>query len=253
MEPGPDLWHALNVYQLGALLHDLIMREPLFQVEYLKSTENRYRFAWIIATADPNVQADDVDRDLMWMARRALDKNWQRRSVLKLEDFLADSAVHKANALRVLGVAIDRGSLQQIDDLTVRLQRVTEIADILNTAFTQHLRTNGVTANHDVRPGRHDTSKLIVFQWNAPAELEPPQRIELQIELQLFSQGTAHRFGASVKLEIQQANQGKSVNMALPELDDDAGVAQRLLGDVVDTFEQLAMDITRGDDNTGEE
>ncbi len=66
LEPGPELWHALNVYQLGALLHDLIMREPLFQSEYLKSTENRYRFAWIVAMVDPNVNADDTDRDLVF-------------------------------------------------------------------------------------------------------------------------------------------------------------------------------------------
>ena len=73
-EPGNDLWHALNVYQLGALLHDLIVREPLFEAEYLKSAENRYRFAWVVAMVDPVVQADDVDRDLILTACRALDK-----------------------------------------------------------------------------------------------------------------------------------------------------------------------------------
>lgn len=253
LEPGPDLWHALNIYQLGALLHDLIMQEPLFQTEYLNSTDNRYRFAWIIATIDPNIQADDVDRDLALMARRALDKNWQRRSALKLEEFLADSAVHKANALQVLGIAINRTSFQKMDDLAVRYQRVTEIAGVLNAAFTEHLRTNGVTAYHDVRPGRHDTSKLIMFWWNAPPELDTPQRIELQVELQLFPQGNVNRFGVNVKLEIQQANQGKSVNMTLPELDDDAPAAQRLLGNVIGAFEQLAMEITRSNDNAGEE
>lgn len=247
LEPGPNLWHALNVYQLGALLHDLIMREPLFQAEYLKSTENRYRFAWIVATVDPDVHADDADRDLMLTARRALDKNWRRRSVLTLESFLADAAVHKARALQVLGVAIDRGSIQETDDLTARLQRVREIAGDLKDAFTEHLRKNGVTAYHDVRPGPHDTSKLVLFQWNAPAELDTPQRVELQVELQLLAQGNVHRFSVSVKLDIQQNNQGRSVSMVLPELSDDAGVGQRLLGNVVDAFGQLAMDITRGD------
>ncbi len=253
LEPGPELWHAVNVYQLGALLHDLIMREPLFQAEYLKSTENRYRFAWIVATVDPNVHADDADRDLMLTARRALDKNWHRRSALTLEGFLADAAVHRATALQVLGVALDRGSLQETDDLTVRLQRVREVAGDLKDAFTEHLRKNGVTAYHDVRPGPHDTSKLIVFHWNAPAELDTPQRIELQVELQLLAQGNVHRFGVSVKLDIQQDNQSRSVSMVLPELQDDAGVGQRLLGNVVDTFGQLAIDITRGDARAGED
>jgi serine/threonine protein kinase len=254
IEPGPELWHALNVYQLGALLHDLIMREPLFQAEYLKSHEsNRYRFAWIVATVDPAVQADDADRDLMLTARRALDKNWQRRSVLTLEGFLADAAVHKAKALQVLGVALDKDSIQQTDDLSARLQRVREVAGDLKDAFTEHLRKNSVTAYHDVRPGPHDTSKLIVFHWDAPTEMDLLQRIELQVELQLLAQGIVHRFGVTVKLEIQQDNQGKSVNMVLPELQDDAEVGKRLLGSVVDTFGQLAMDITRGDAKAGEE
>lgn len=252
LDPGPELWHALNVYQLGALLHDLIMREPLFQAEYLTSTENRYRFAWIVATVDPTVQADDTDRDLMLTARRALDKNWQRRSVLTLEGFLADAAVHRTKALQVLGVAVDRDSIQQTDDLTGRLQRVREVAGDLKDAFTEHLRKNGVTAYHDVHHGPHDTSKLIVFQWDAPTDLNTPQRVELHVALQLVVQGNVRRFGVTVKLEIQADNQGRSVSMVLPELQDDAGVGQRLLGNVVDAFGQLAVDITRGDAKAGE-
>src|SRR6516225_10733207 len=34
LDPGPSLWHALDIYQLGALLHDLIVRRPLFHDEY---------------------------------------------------------------------------------------------------------------------------------------------------------------------------------------------------------------------------
>lgn len=245
--PGPELWHALNVYQLGALLHDLIMRQPLFQAEFLLSTENRYRFAWFVATVDPTIQVDDADRDLMLTARRALDKNWQRRSVLTLEGFLADAAVHKTKALQVLGVALDKDSIQQTDDLTARLQRVREVAGDLKDAFIEHLRKNGVTANHDVRPGPHDTSKVIIFGWNAPASLNVYQRIELHVELQLLAQGNIWRFGIRVKLEVQQNSQGRSVSMILPESQDDATVGQRLLGNVVDAFGQLAMDITRAD------
>ncbi len=189
LEPGNDLWHALNVYQLGALLHDLIMREPLFEAEFQKSRENRYRFAWIAATVDPVVQADDVDRDLMLIARRALDKNWQRRSALTLEGFLGDATVHRTNALQILGVALDRRSIQETDDLAARLQRVREVAGDLQNSFTEHLRKNGVTAVHEERPGPHDTSRIIVFKWDAPAESAVvPPKIELHVELQLISQ-----------------------------------------------------------------
>lgn len=252
--PGNDLWHALNVYQLGALLHDLIMREPLFETEYQKSRENRYRFAWIVATIDPVAQADDVDRDLMLTARRALDKNWRRRSALTLEGFLGDAAVHRTNALQILGVALDRRSIQETDDLTTRLQRVREVAGDLQNSFTEHLRRNGITAVHDERPGPQDTSRLIAFKWTAPAELAAtPPKIELHVELQLLSQGNVHRFALKVRLEVLQAGTTQSVDMALPELADEAEVTRRLLGNVVDAFGQLAMDITSGRMKAGKE
>ena len=95
IEPGPTLWHALNIYQLGALLHDLIVRTPLFQGEYEYSKANRYRFAWIVATQDPHIDAPDVDHDLVFLARRALDKDWLRRSALRIEDFLDDATMRQ--------------------------------------------------------------------------------------------------------------------------------------------------------------
>src|SRR5690606_14650325 len=90
-------------YQLGALLHDLIMREPLFQREYIGCAENRYRFAWVVATAIPDLNATDVDDDLILLARRALDKDWKARSSLRLEDFLADAKSADSRARQLLG------------------------------------------------------------------------------------------------------------------------------------------------------
>jgi serine/threonine protein kinase len=243
LEPSADSWHALNVYQLGALLHDLIMREPLFQAEYLRSTENRYRFAWIVATVEPNLQADDVDRDLLFTARRALDKNWQRRSALKLEDFLADVAVRKTKALQVLGIGSECGSLQEAGALTVRLQRTREVADDLQHALNEYLYNKGITSYHEVLHGSHDTSKLIVFKWSSPADLNVSQQVELRIHLQLLAKGTAHRFDT----EVQLAYQDRSVSIVLPELQDEEGAVQRLLGSIVDGFGQLAMDVLRRD------
>ena len=95
IEPIPTLWHALTVYQLGALLHDLIMRTPLFQAEYEQSKTNRYRFAWLVATKIPQIRASDVDDDLLFVANRALDKDWKRRSALRIEDFLHDLTSRK--------------------------------------------------------------------------------------------------------------------------------------------------------------
>jgi serine/threonine protein kinase len=251
LQPTPELWHALNVYQLGSLLHDLIMRKPLFEAEYLESMENRYRFAWIVATVTPNVQADDVDQDLLFLARRALDKDWQRRSALRLDDFLDDSAIHKANALQVLGF-LHQESFQRGESLTARHRRISEVADILNTTFTDYLRSNGITAYHEVRPGSDDTTKLVVFQWNVADESGNQQSIGYQAELHLLLQGSSQRFGTSIKLEMHLASQVRVASMVLPELDDDVDLHRTLSSYAENALGQLAMNIMRSNDSEEE-
>jgi hypothetical protein len=116
------------------------------------------------------------------------------------------------------------------------------------------LLKNGVTAVHDERPGPHDTSRLIAFEWDAPAELTTvPPRVELHIELQLLKQGNINRFAVKMKLDVQQDGATQSVGMQLPEVADEADVIQRLFGSIVDAFGQLAMDITSGSKKAGKE
>lgn len=105
VDAGPSLWHAVDVYQLGGLIHDMIMREEMFADDYRQSSTNRYRFAWVVATKTPVVSAEDVDGSLLLLARRALDKDWRRRSELTLEDFLDDQANKMKLGLEAIGFA----------------------------------------------------------------------------------------------------------------------------------------------------
>lgn len=251
IEPGPDLWHALNVYQLGALLHDLIMKEPLFQPEYLRSAENRYRFAWIIAMTAPVLHAADVDRDLMFTARRALDKDWQRRSDLRLEDFFADSNVQQAHALQVLGLGIAAGSIQEPNNVEARLQRVREVAKDLEERVVKYLRDKNVRTIHDIQPGANDMSKVISLRWDAPEHGTTSRQVELQLDLQLLLQLQGYCFALSTRLAMNLNGENIAVDMALPDLQDNPGVEPSLFGYAVDAFERLAVDITCV--NTGKE
>jgi serine/threonine-protein kinase len=167
LEASPMSWHALNVYQLGGLLHDLIMREPLFQVEYRQSEGNRYRFAWAVATIDPVVRATDVDLDLVITARRALDKRWERRSQLSLEEFLADAETQRMHSLEALGLT-SRGppDLGQ-SSVASKLKRINDIAEDLENGIRDLLSGRGVTARHLVKPGANDLSKCLLFSWRS--------------------------------------------------------------------------------------
>jgi serine/threonine protein kinase len=249
LEPGPKLWHALNIYQLGALLHDLIKKEPLFETEYIKSKDNRYRFAWIVATASRKIDAEDVDQDLVFTARRSLDIDWERRSILRLEDFLADSNARQASALRFLGLASDHIPNTQSEDVSGRHQRALEISRGLEDAIVKYLRGNAVTATHELMPGLTDTSKLLTFRWNSPTpEADATfRRIEFQLTIQLLLRPGGYSFGVSAKLSASISDTERSVSMELPEASDGSGVEATLARQVEAAFAKLAIDITRAE------
>ena len=102
--PSPEFWHGVDVYQLGGLLHDLIMRKPMFDEEYQAGKENRYRFAWAVATRIPVIVGEDVDQDLVFLARRAVDKNWVGRRMIQLDDFRTKKVEDQKLALAIFGL-----------------------------------------------------------------------------------------------------------------------------------------------------
>lgn len=245
LEPGPELWHALDVYQLGALLHDLIMRQPLFETEHLKSIDNRYTLAWAVATKVPTIAADDVDNDLIFMAQRALDKDWKRRSVLRVEDFLADSKILETHALKILGLTSERDAVGESGAVARRLQRVDDVSKRLEQDFEQYLRKNAVTAKHQTTLGASDTAKLLVFSWHTGiAGLEAAsQRIKFQLELQLVLRAEGYGFTLSATLISTTHDDQRTVWMDLPEVPDNSGVESSLVNQAESAFAKLAVDI----------
>ena len=72
-EPTEDMWKALTFYQLGAVLHDLLMKYPLFINEV--RTQNRYRVAAAVLLTIPEVRATDTPPWLVALARDCLVKD----------------------------------------------------------------------------------------------------------------------------------------------------------------------------------
>lgn len=68
-----DMWKALSLYQLGAVLHDLLMKRPLFADEM--RTMNKYRVAAAVLLKTPPVHAADVPPWLLTLARNCLVKD----------------------------------------------------------------------------------------------------------------------------------------------------------------------------------
>lgn len=72
-QPTPAMWKALTFYQLGAVLHDLLMRYPLFDKEV--RTQNRYRVAAAVLLSNPEIQSVGVPPWLISLARNCLGKD----------------------------------------------------------------------------------------------------------------------------------------------------------------------------------
>ena len=246
VEPGPSLWHALNVYQLGALLHDLIVRSSLFHAEYEQSKANRYRFAWIVATQDPRVEASDVDHDLLFLAHRALDKDWERRSVLRIEDFLDDPTRRQQLAFEMVG--LNRAPIvQATPDVQRDRMRLDDIARALETHLIGYFREGGVTATHQVVPDpTGDNSRTIGLEWNTKDDLGSTVTFSLRYTLRLLINDRRKRLGLAVELSKDEDN--KSVKLNLPDIPDDEHSSTTLAGQSEAAFASLANDLLRADE-----
>lgn len=247
IEPGPALWHALTVYQLGALLHDLIVRLPLFQKEYEQSQTNRYRFAWVVATTIPQIRASDVDDDLLFIANRALDKDWNRRSALRIEDFLHDATRRQEHAFQLLGVF--RNSISQArPDIQEARSHLDRVSIGLEEHLTGYLRKGGVRTTHQVSPGSMgDDSRTILLRWDVTDSLEATATITLELTLRLLLDGVGRRFSAVVVLSKKVDDKTKTVTLELPDMLDDDRVEATLASQAEAAFATLATELTSAD------
>lgn len=100
-EPSPKLWQALNYYQVGAVLHDMIMKRPLFQQEMELS--NRWLVARAVLTKSPSFADTNPARlsQLKALSSRCLVKDLDTRlQLVAWDDFILEGAVDPLVSLR---------------------------------------------------------------------------------------------------------------------------------------------------------
>lgn len=91
-------WRAITFYQLGAVLHDLIMRRPLFA----EFTEPFALLVEAVKSQRPEIHADDVPPELVLLAQNCLAKSPEARlALVSWNDFLAPPGTRRpADAAR---------------------------------------------------------------------------------------------------------------------------------------------------------
>lgn len=117
-------WRALTFYQLGAVLHDMIMRKPLFQ----EFTDPYAKLVTAIEYEIPHIESIEVDKSLLFLARNCLTKDPKKRlEIVSWDDFKKkdpgqenyESAKQRIRKRKLLAeVGTDRDREQAIRELT---------------------------------------------------------------------------------------------------------------------------------------
>lgn len=103
VEPSTELWSGLSIYQVGAVLHDMLEQRPLFNEEVL--SENRYVLAMAVLKRTPSFRAGVYPIAWAALARRALAKDLDiRLRAASLVDFLKLDVFDAEAARRRLGL-----------------------------------------------------------------------------------------------------------------------------------------------------
>ena len=185
MPPSRDLWRALTFYQLGAVLHDLIMRAPIFEDVVRRAHDNRYLVAHAVATEIPSVSANDVPRDLVLLAERALDKDPGRRLASVTWDDFRESATD--DSLRLEAVLGLRDAPLAEARSKKRQTFFHRMVEDVNRQVDDRLVKRKIHARHEVQfpLGKAD----VLFTWRPPHKTFPADG-EVQIKIALADFGT---------------------------------------------------------------
>lgn len=88
--PGKIGFSAINLYQVGAVLHDLITKTSIFAEE--KATKNKFKLFKAVTEKRPRVVSASVQPRLIALCLAALEKDPRMRAAaVQLDDFLADA------------------------------------------------------------------------------------------------------------------------------------------------------------------
>ena len=189
-EPSETMWKALTFYQLGGVLHDLLMKYPLFHDQV--RTGNRYRVAAAVLQTEPRIHAPDAPAYLVSLARNCLVKDDCRRLARVYWDrFIPDESPSLQDLRNRLGLVPTRNS--QRNELSMSQQLQTRIDLLLDKGrdylveLGHHvLRSEGFPNTRMKR--YHDSPSLkrsITFRFQPQFATEPNIMMHFAIDILL--------------------------------------------------------------------
>lgn len=196
-DPTADGWRALTFYQLGAVLHDMIMKKRIFS----EHEEPFARLVDAVTYVNPEVTAADVAPNLVSLAKTCLSKKPDHRlAYVRWDDFqpkdlsptslakLKDQVKHNAEA--ALGIRIDIEDLAQ-KQRTIRAT-TARIQDIIERFVHEETIGNGLfppISTHQY-PSQNVNVATTAFSFAVVPSLGLSNRLHLILRTSLIEQGS---------------------------------------------------------------
>ena len=178
----PEAWRAITFYQLGAVLHDLLTRKPLF-AEYL---DPYARLVEAVTHTEITIKAPGYSAELVMLARHCLQKKPEHRLLLvKWEHFDPSTAASpsvEAAAKRIAARNLHASIHQTMPGATPILP-ISEVAQSL-TDLAQDAAARAELPPSEREPKSTATAAIISLRFD-PARFHALNRI-----LVVFLEGT---------------------------------------------------------------
>ncbi len=161
-----EAWRAITFYQLGAVLHDLLMRKPLFQ----ESSQPWGRLVIAVEREIPQMTADGPDADLRLLAQNCLAKvARQRLETVEWDDFIRPKQGDPLDAARQ-SIARHRVAAAQTSTLRPRPDDTTHqqlyvLRNAIDSAVVQSIASEGLP-RYSIRRVKPDDPYLIRVLFN---------------------------------------------------------------------------------------
>ena len=179
-------WRAVTFYQLGAVLHDLIERHPIFS----NRVSPYARLVNAIQQDTPSFRATDVPQELILLAQNCLVKGWQTR--LRLVDwdnfdlYLPSRSTGEAAKQRLLSQHLESlPHYQEWRDDWEAERQFSNLVERLQTSIRQWFVGQEFLPAVEIRREPIFDQGMATFEMLLRSELSPRLRSNLNIRLEV--------------------------------------------------------------------
>lgn len=201
-EDSPQGWRAVTFYQLGGVLHDLIMRQRMF--DGIGSPPARLIEA--VRNARPTIDAPDVPAHLITLARSCLQKDWRLRLELVQWDHFDQRQVPsvgdaKARIRRRLAQAATASTPVSVVSAPSRRHLLNDIGGSLASAVREICLQSGTFPPIEVRSFDAGDERCLSIRTGPSSQHQLSVPLEIRFEYRLLdSEGLFLRVRAAAAL-----------------------------------------------------